>query len=110
MHKVGAGNHMTIAEQALFLLDTPSSILHRKKIENFHGLDGMVDASLPGAVQLELEQPEPNLENSFSVASRMGRTNYEEHAKVEALLHALGKMRAINGKKGPHAGRVLRGT
>jgi hypothetical protein len=100
---------MSIAEQALILLDILPSKIKRSRVENFFNLDLVINASFSGAAaRLELE--EKPVDSLYTVASRMGRTNYEEHAKAEALLHALRQMRAKNATKPANAGRVLRGT
>lgn len=105
---------MTIAEQALSLLDIFPSIRNRTKLDNFSNLDLEIDASLPGAILAPLsvaaELPPPSAENLYSVASRMGRANYEEQAKAEALLNALRKMRARNVARPSPTTRVIRGT
>jgi hypothetical protein len=98
---------MSIAEQALFLLDILPSIAYRKKPENFDSLDPVINASFRGDPEPAAESAE-NTANLYTVASRMGRSNYDEHAKAEALLHALRQMRAKNAKRPANASRVLR--
>ena len=88
---------MTIAEQALFLLDLRPSELHRKNLESFFNLDSLVSGSvgiLPALDPVASELPT----NSFSVASRLSRSNsnYEEQAKAEALMNALKHIRSKN--------------
>ena len=105
---------MSIAEQALVLLDISPSITKRKNLENFINLDPVINASFPGAALPEpcgnaLPEEKP-AENLYTVASRMGRANYEEHAKAEALLHALRQMRTKTSPRPLNAGRVLRST
>lgn len=101
---------MSIAEQALILLDIFPSITKRKQLENFSSLDPVINASFPGAILAGIEEEEKPSENLYTVASRMGRSNYEEHAKAEALLHALRQMRAKNATRPTNANRVLRST
>ena len=85
---------MSLAEQALFLLDIQPSVRNRKNPENFFNLDQTIGASLPG----ELASQEPaNVvveANPFSVATRMIRSNYEDQARAEALTQALRQIRA----------------
>jgi len=105
---------MSIAEQALILLDISPSITKRKNLENFINLDPVISASFPGAAIIDADlsaaPEEKPAENLYTVASRMGRANYEEHAKAEALMHALRQMRAKNSSRPMNAGRVLRST
>lgn len=89
---------MTIAEQALFLLDLRPSELHRKNLESFSNLDSLVSGSVgiqPVADPINAIAPQTN---SFSVASRISRSNsnYEEQAKAEALMNALKHIRSKN--------------
>jgi hypothetical protein len=99
---------MSIAEQALSLLDIFPSVQSRSRLENFSSLDLVIGASLPGS-QAPLKEAEPAVtENLYSVASRMGRANYEEQAKAEALLNALRQMRAKNAARSIQTSRVLR--
>ena len=106
---------MSIAEQALSLLDIFPSMQSRVKLDNFSSLDLVIGASLPGAASAAAEpapavasSPSPvTTESLYSVASRMGRANYEEQAKAEALLNALRQMRAKNGARNS---RVIRST
>ncbi|MGZ3695006.1 MAG: hypothetical protein ACXWQO_12665 [Bdellovibrionota bacterium] len=100
---------MSIADQALFLLDIPPSTSRRKKLENFFDLEQTIRASLraafgdaePAAVKAEAP-PAP-----YSVASRMGRANYEDQARAEALMSALQKLRASHQSRMGN-GRVIR--
>lgn len=105
---------MSLAEQALCLLDISPSAKNRTKLENFSSLDLEISASLPGfslpAGLPPVEPASPPSENLYSVASRMGRANYEEQAKAEALLNALKQMRARNAARPIQPNRVLRGT
>jgi hypothetical protein len=99
---------MSIAEQALSLLDIFPSVQSRSRLENFSSLDLVIGASLPGS-KAPLKETEPAAsENLYSVASRMGRANYEEQAKAEALLNALRQMRAKNAARSIQTSRVLR--
>jgi hypothetical protein len=101
---------MSISEQALSLLDIVPSIASRKKLENFSSLDSEINASFPGA-SLPPVLPEENPASlPYAVASRMGRPNYEEQAKADALFKALRQMRANNSKRSPNGSRVLRST
>lgn len=106
---------MSIAEQALSLLDIFPSIQNRTKLENFTNLDGVIVASfsLPGSITLPALEAAPaplTTENLYAVASRMGRANYDEQAKAEALLNALKQMRAKNAARPNQTARILRGT
>jgi hypothetical protein len=99
---------MSIAEQALFLLDILPSIKHRKSLDNFSNLDQTINASFPGAnAPEEVNKVERTEENPFSVASRMSRSNYEDQARAEALTQALKHFRAKNAAK-PTSSRVIR--
>lgn len=89
---------MSVLEQALSLLDVLPSVLSRKKLENFSSLDPEINASLPGST-VAAAPAATATESLYSVASRMGRPDYEENAKAEALLHALRQMRAKNARK-----------
>ncbi|MGZ3742047.1 MAG: hypothetical protein ACXVB9_21915 [Bdellovibrionota bacterium] len=92
---------MSIADQALFLLDIPPSIDKRKKLENFSDLALTVGASLRTAIE-EAEPAPAQAEAppaSYSVASRMNRANYEDQAKAEALTRALRQIRASHAAK-----------
>ena len=103
---------MNIAEQALFLLDLAPSILNRKKIQNFSDLEPVVQASLRPAPEPAEESAKPTLAApSYSVASRMGRANYDDQARAEALMNALQKLRANHKNRlgqGLNATRVIR--
>ena len=90
---------MSLAEQALFLLDILPNIQNRNKLENFSSLDQTIVASLPGTIT-PAETGKPVAEaNPFSVASRMSRSNYEDQARAEALTQALRQIRASNASK-----------
>jgi hypothetical protein len=97
---------MSLAEQALFLLDILPSIQNRNKLENFSNLDQTIVASLPGTSSAA-ETGKPVAEtNPFSVASRMSRSNYEDQARAEALTQALRQIRASNAAKKSSASRA----
>jgi hypothetical protein len=90
---------MSLAEQALFLLDIPPSIRSRKSLENFSSLDQTIVASFPGT-QAPAEPGKTVAEaNPFFVASRMSRSNYEDQVRAEALTQALRQIRASNAAK-----------
>lgn len=101
---------MTISEQALFLLDIAPSHLKRKKMETFVDLDGVVNNSFEAnsPVEAPVASTTPEHTNPFSVASRLQRTNYESHAKSEALMEALKQIRASHASK-PRS-TIIRGT
>jgi hypothetical protein len=103
---------MSIAEQALSLPDIFPSIRNRSNLENFTSLDGVIVASFspPGPLPVISESAPVSTENLYAVASRMGRANYDEQAKAEALLNALKQMRAKNAGRPNQTARVLRGT
>jgi len=91
---------MSLAEQALFLLDILPNIQHRNNLDNFSSLDQTIVASLPGTAATVTEAGKPVAEsNPFSVASRMSRSNYEDQARAEALTQALRQIRASNASK-----------
>jgi hypothetical protein len=94
---------MSLAEQALFLLDIQPSIRSRKNPENFSSLDQTIVASLPGT-QVQVDAARTVTEaNPFSVASRMSRSNYEDQARAEALTQALRQIRASHASKSTNA-------
>lgn len=91
---------MSLAEQALFLLDILPSIQSRNKLENFSDLDQTITASLPGTISPAETAAKIAAEpNPFHVASRMSRSNYEDQARAEALTQALRQIRASNASK-----------
>ncbi len=97
---------MSLAEQALFLLDIPQSIKNRLKLENFTCLEQTIVASFPGTEEKKAEAPAPapsTETDPFFVATRMNRPHYEDQARAEALTQALRQIRASNASK-------LRGT
>jgi len=97
---------MSLAEQALFLLDIQPNIRNRKNPENFSSLEQTIVASFPvtsdswgAAAAVEVSSlgngAAAVLQSSpFSVASRMSRSNYEDQARAEALTQALRQIRA----------------
>ncbi|RZA08644.1 MAG: hypothetical protein EOP11_04280 [Proteobacteria bacterium] len=120
---------MSISEQALFLLDIQPSISARKSLENFGNLDPEINESIsPAEARPESQAAAasdgkedagttPALDPSsilasvqtpFAVAARMGRPDYEEKAKAEALHQALRQMRAKHASKS--SPRVIRGS
>ncbi len=102
MDEVGAGNLMSLAEQALFLLDIPPSIRSRMSLENFSSLDQTIGASFPGTLSPVETGKTITETNPFSVASRMSRSNYEDQARAEALTQALRQIRASHAAKPSH--------
>lgn len=90
---------MSLAEQALSLLDILPSIQSRNKLENFSDLGQTIVASLAGT-QIPVQAVAAEAEtNPFHVASRMSRSNYEDQARAEALTQALRQIRASNASK-----------
>lgn len=102
---------MKFAEQALILLDLPSNINLARRLDHFPDIESMVNSSFEKNILPE-EKPEQMAASteSFTVASRMGRVNYDEQAKAEALVSALAKIRSNNTRRGSNGGRVLRRT
>lgn len=98
---------MSLAEQALYLLDILPSIRNRKSLENFTSLDQTIRASLPDAPAIPAEpRPAAATEaNPFFVASRMNRSNYEDQARAEALTQALRQIRASHAAKSTRSSR-----
>ena len=90
---------MSLAEQALFLLDIPPSIQSRTRLENFACLEQTIVASLPGTQEAPEVRETAAEPNPFFVASRMSRANYEDQARAEALTQALRQIRASNAAK-----------
>lgn len=100
---------MSITDQALFLLDIQPSIQRRKSLEIFGSLDPEISDSIaPPAEVKEDKSILESVQTPFAVAARMGRPNYEEQAKAEALYNALRQMRAKHATKPSH--RVIRGS
>jgi hypothetical protein len=115
---------MSISEQALFLLDIQPSKAKRQSLESFGSLDPEINDSI-----LPPEAPAPqeaagstpatlgesveasilaSVQTPFAVAARMGRPDYEEKAKAEALHQALRQMRAKHAAR--RSPRVIRGS
>lgn len=95
---------MSLAEQALFLLDIPPSIQNRRSLENFTCLEQTIGASFPGTSEAAESGEAPPADtaaepNPFFLASRMSRANYEDQARAEALTQALRQIRASNASK-----------
>jgi len=126
---------MSISEQALFLLDIQPSKAKRQSLENFWSLDPEINDSImppeappalaaeaaPAGAPADALTPEAatlgasleasllaSVQTPFAVAARMGRPDYEEKAKAEALHHALRQMRAKHATK--RSPRVIRGS
>lgn len=119
---------MSISEQALFLLDIQPSKAKRQCLDNFSSLDpeiflsicppeagsgiGAIEgASLGEEAAAPAENPASilaSVQTPFAVAARMGRPDYEEKAKAEALHQALRQMRAKHATK--RSPRVIRGS
>jgi len=101
---------MKFAEQALILLDLPTNSNLSRRLDRFPDIESMVNSSFEETI-LPVERLEiPTSTESFTVASRMGRVNYDEQAKAEALVTALEKIRSNNSRRGSNGGRVLRRT
>lgn len=96
---------MSLAEQALFLLDIQPSIRSRQNPENFSSLDQTIFASLPGMPIREERTAAPVEQSPFSVATRMSRSNYEDQARAEALTQALRQIRASHASSATSARR-----
>lgn len=94
---------MSLAEQALFLLDIVPSIRSRKNLESFSSLDQTIGASLPGTQCLSESGKALPDANPFFVASRMSRSNYEDQARAEALTKALQQIRANHAANPSHS-------
>lgn len=90
---------MSLAEQALFLLDIQPSIRSRSNPENFSNLDQTIVASFPGTAEPPKVAAAVVEANPFSVASRMSRSNYDDQARAEALTQALRQIRASHAAK-----------
>ncbi|MGE3263303.1 MAG: hypothetical protein AB7K68_16100 [Bacteriovoracia bacterium] len=97
---------MSIADQALFLLDIPPSANRRKKLENFFDLEQTIRAAFGEPETLTAKKTEAP-PAPYSVASRMNRANYEDQARAEALTSALQKLRASHQSRMAN-GRVIR--
>lgn len=99
MDETRARSKMTISEQALFLLDIDSSLSKRRKVENFTDLDTLVNDSLESKPTDTSQPAQEDDSKPFSVASRLSRSNYDTHAKSEALMEALKQIRASHASK-----------
>ncbi len=99
-----------ISDQALLLLDDFHSSRSRKKMDLFADLEEHVTNSLQTSKPASSAISSSENANPFTVAARLGRSNYEEQAKSEALLSALKKLRSrpLENKGMPNSGRVLR--
>lgn len=100
---------MSIAEQALLLLDIPPSINNRNKLASFSDIEPIVRASLRTALgEPEAVLPRAEVAAPYSMASRMSRSNYEDQARAEALTNALQKLRANHKNRLGNGTRVIR--
>jgi len=103
----------SISEQALFLLDDFHSYQSRKKIDFFSSIDQCVidSFSTPNTKEKNSSLASSNNTTPFVVAARLSRTNYDEQAKSEALLHALQKLRTRSPatiSESSTSGRIIR--
>jgi hypothetical protein len=109
---------MSISEQALFLLAIQPSKAKRQCLDNFCSLDPEISDSIYPP-EAPAENPAPagaapeasllaSVQTPFAVAARMGRPDYEEKAKAEALHQALRQMRAKHAAR--RSPRVIRGS
>lgn len=109
---------MTIAEQALILLDILPARRKRRKLENFSDLETTVRdslgpaAALANPVEEPLAMPAPSAPSPasvpYSMATRMQRPDYEDQARADALTNALRQLRAANQSKFRNGSRVIR--
>jgi hypothetical protein len=101
---------MRLAEFALNLLDlNPEKSLVQYPPSMAELEKTISDSLAEGTDSAVAAQPLPDSASPYSVATRMGKSNYEEVAKAEALLLALKKMRAKNAN-GLKSTRVIRST
>lgn len=105
---------MTLAEQALYLIDLGPLVKKRKNLEFFPSLDAMISGSFTVTAPLvnapaEQAAAPASSTNSFSIASRLGRSNYDDQARAEALINAIKKIRASHAAKKTDS-RFIRGT
>jgi hypothetical protein len=100
---------MRLSELALNLLDLNPEKSSIGKGEYLVDIEKTIEASLLDDLPKESFPVKEDSMNSYSVASRMGKSNYDEVAKAEALLLALKKMRAKNAA-GFKSTRVIRNT
>ncbi len=101
---------MRLAEFALNLLDLNPEKTPAQYSASMAELEKTISDSLAEGAELASQtQALPDSASLYSVATRMGKSNYEEVAKAEALLLALKKMRAKNAA-GLKSTRVIRST
>lgn len=101
---------MRFAELALQLLDLSPEKSSLNRPSDLFDLEKTISDSLQEGIELKSSTPaEPLASELYSVATRMGKSNYDEVAKAEALLLALKKMRAKNAA-GLKSTRVIRST
>lgn len=101
---------MRFAELALQLLDLSPEKSSFRRSTDLPDLEKTISDSLSeGSEPMHVTPSEPLASELYSVATRMGKSNYDEVAKAEALLLALKKMRAKNAA-GLKSTRVIRST
>lgn len=100
---------MTISDFATLLLDDSCVAKQSIQLDLFRKLEASILAALePEASEAASPaEPAPSPAKSYMVASRLGRANYEDDAKKEAILNALQSMR---GNRGMNNGRVIRSS
>lgn len=107
---------MSISDQALSLLDIQPSKAKRQCLDSFASLESEIIESIAPAPVGEASPAAPasvadllsSVQTPFAMAARMGRPDYEEKAKAEALHEALRQMRAKHAAK--RSPRVIRGS
>lgn len=105
---------LSISEQALLLLDDKLSPQKRNSLDFFTNVDHFIHSSLgikQEDAKTEASSPvptQPASSNAFTVAARLGRGNYEENAKNEAIVNALQRLRNRPDTSKYSSGRIIR--
>ena len=104
---------LSISEQALLLLDDKLSPQKRNSLDFFANVDHFIQSSLGLKQENTKAGPSPSSSeqassNAFTVAARLGRGNYEENAKNEAIVNALQRLRNRPDTSKYSSGRIIR--
>ena len=104
-------DYLSIGDQALLLLDDFSSSQQKKYLKLFLGLDSFIHQSLDiltSSFETKQEKEETSPPESFTVAARLGRTNYEALSQKEEIVNALQRLRKRPEAGSYSSGRIIR--
>ena len=103
-------DQLTINDQALLLLDDSVAREKRNQLDVFAGIAHLVSTSFTEKAPPIIGEQTKSTGNasSFTVAARLGRTNYDDQARAEALITALKKLRGRPNTASYQSGRVIR--